>query len=278
MSTRLAGWLFLVGIAAPPVVAQSLPETTAPAVEEAAPAAAEIPLPLSPAAVLPLYVDGVRPQWRQLYRPVIKRVAEDRFRAALGLGAVIADLYLAAESRDATRIDNLLTDENSLERMLGIAEKAGHSTQVISDFATAGDWQQVRRELSGQLKNQRRYLTEQRDEPLADLMEVGLWVRTLQIGASFSAHHQVWPAAAYVSWTPVLARLKALTVPICDDNDCRNLRLLKSRLITLERSWRTPPEASAVQDKAVVSLIALNEIMARLIDTPPDEAPASGSK
>ena len=103
MSARLlsgaALGLFLAAVV--PGVAQD----TAPA--SPVPAAA---LPQSPAELFATLSKDIRPQWRALFRQTIPRVAGDRFRTALALGAVCADCYLAAEARDAQQIRNLLTD------------------------------------------------------------------------------------------------------------------------------------------------------------------------
>ncbi len=220
-----------------------------------------------------MLVKDVRPQWRQLYRPVVQRAPDDRFKAALGLGAVCADLYLAAESRDAARIANLLTDLEALERLLGIGDKSGHSKQTASDLGAGGDWPGVRKEIAGMVKNHRRYLSEHRDDPLADLEEVAMWMRTLQIGAGFSAAHKVWPPQAYAHWPPVLARLEALSVSLCANNKGKSLSLLKSRLVALNRLWKSPPAEADLPARTAESLTILDMTMSALIDDLASDAP-----
>lgn len=203
-------------------------------------------LPQFPSQLYARLSEATRPQWRQLYRPTVTRCLEGRQQAAMGLGAVGADLFLAAQARDSQQIRNLLQDEETIEKTLGLIEPmAGLRTEVLA-AAEQADWKRLGAGIEKLSAGQRRHLRSQKDEPLADLVYIGQWLRTLQTcHAVVMARHlsdqslAIGDPALLIEMT---RRLQALGEP--ESNRC--LRLLHKRLAGLVRLW--PEDSAPVPD------------------------------
>src|SRR6478735_10393542 len=78
----------------PPVAAAARPSPTS-----SGSTAAASKIPGNPSELYTRLSAVTRPQWRKLYRPTVTRCLDGRQQAAMGLGAVTADLFLAAQAR-----------------------------------------------------------------------------------------------------------------------------------------------------------------------------------
>ena len=196
-------------------------------------------LPQHPSELYANLSAATRPQWRQLYRPTVTRCLEGRQQAAMGLGAVTADLFLAAQARDSQQVRNLLQDEETIEKTLGIMESmATLRTQILS-AADQSDWQRLARAIEKLSIGHRRYFRGQKDEPLADLAYIGQWLRALQTCHAVVIAKAL-PDQRLAIGDPALIvemnrRLLTLSDPATETN--RSLRLLHKRLTGLGRLW-----------------------------------------
>lgn len=224
---------------------------------QAAPLAADVPPPIREGAlILPefpseLYAklsEATRPQWRQLYRPTVTRCLEGRQQAAMGLGAVISDLFLAAQARDSQQVRNLLQDEETIEKTLGLIEPMATLRTEVLGAAEQGDWKRLGGGIEKLSAGQRRHLRSQKDEPLAELVYIGQWLRTLQtchavvIGRKLENQQLAIGHPALVG--EMTRRLQTLSDPGTESNRC--LRLLHKRLAGLARLW--PEDSGPVPD------------------------------
>ncbi len=207
-------------------------------------------LPQFPSELYARLSEATRPQWRQLYRPTVTRCLEGRQQAALGLGAVGADLFLAAQARDSQQVRNLLQDEETIEKTLGLIEPmAGLRAEVLA-AAEQADWKRLGGNLEKLSAGQRRHLRSQKDEPLADLVYIGQWLRTLQTCHAVVMARQLSDQSLAIGDPALLGemtrRLQVLGGPGPESNRC--LRLLHKRLAGLVRLW--PEDAASVVDPA----------------------------
>ena len=242
---RLYGLLCLLLLAQPALAQLTPPSSPAPARRASGSA-----LPAFPSELYARLSDATRPQWRQLYRPTVTRCLEGRQQAALGLGAVTADLFLAAQARDTQQIRNLLQDEETIEKTLGLIEAmANHRAEILS-AADSADWKRLSAGIEKLSAGHRRYLRTQKDEPLADLAYIGQWLRTLQTCHAVVLARQL-PNQQLAIGDPGLIlemnrRLLTLSDPATETNRC--LRLLHKRLAGLTRLW--PSDSSPSHDPA----------------------------
>lgn len=122
-------------------------------------------------------------RWRQLYRPPCPDLGADRHRSALGLGTVFADIYLAAEAGDVQQLRNTGQDVVTLGRGLGIGEHLSPVMHELGVMAEKQDWNAVRMRMQRCLDELTDRLHSQRDDDLVILIDLGLWLRVLEISA-----------------------------------------------------------------------------------------------
>ena len=209
-------------------------------------------LPQFPSELYNKLSDATRPQWRQLYRPTVTRCLNGRPQAAMALGAVVADLFLAAQARDSQQVRNLLQDEETIEKTLGIAESMGGFRTEVLGAAEQSDWSRLGIGIEKLSSGQRRYFRSQKDGPLAELAYIGQWLRTFQtchavVLARGLEDHQLAIGSPQII-AEMNRRLLLLSKPETETNRC--LRLLHKRLAGLAKLWPADGSASSVSNPA----------------------------
>ncbi len=131
------------------------------------------------------FLDGmgarIKARWRQLYRPPPPNPATERARAAFSLGALMADSFLAMEATDAQQFRNTGQDMLAYCRVLGIGEKMSPRLMSQGKLAEADQWPELRQEVVDGHQQLVRVLHEMRDDDLAVLIDLGVWLRMLEI-------------------------------------------------------------------------------------------------
>ena len=229
---------------------------------------------VSPPELFAALARDSRPQWRAFFRETIPRVSGDRFKAALALGAVCSDCYLAAESRDAQQIRNLLTDMASLEMTLGIARQMSSLRQKPTDLADAGDWPAVRLEITGLMARHAQILAAQKDEALAEMERTGCWLQAMHTGARFAAKQPMPPLQPCIWSAALLADLHSRTAKITAGQESKTLAALLAGLESLTKIWPDESTPATAAERLAATLKLLDSLMAELID----DVPAAPSK
>lgn len=138
----------------------------------------------SPSRFLDRVAHETKARWRQLYRQPQMAPSTDRFRVSYTLGGLIADSYLAMEAGDAQQFKNVNQDIVKYSGALGLAEKLKQRMLTVSKMAETEDWEGVRKQ---SVENQgaiEKMLVEQRDQDLAQLVCLGMWLRLLEVTSS----------------------------------------------------------------------------------------------
>lgn len=135
-----------------------------------------VPLPSEIFAVLDK-LDRVA--WVEVLRPVkeIGRPRPGREHTALLLGTVIAEGFIAVEAENAAEVKNIGNSVLALAKSIGVEKAVVRRANAIIEMADKRDWQQVRRELDGALRDVKVAMAEIRDEHLANLVSLGGWLR-----------------------------------------------------------------------------------------------------
>lgn len=108
-------------------------------------------------------------------RPVFSD--KSRRRTALALGISVADGLLAVQAQDVKAVESAGRDVLSLAGNLGLRQAVAGHCQSIFEAANARAWNTVRLELDKTQQTVRDTMEKMRDEPLADLVSMGGWVR-----------------------------------------------------------------------------------------------------
>ena len=124
-----------------------------------------------------------KPDWAAFYRDPIPTTYAERPLAAVNLGTLVTDGYIAVEAQDGQQVKNTGKDIISLARALGVGEHVLARGKSISDFADRNDWSALKEELDATTNEVRLAMAAQRDEGLATLIAAGAWVRALQVGS-----------------------------------------------------------------------------------------------
>ncbi len=128
-----------------------------------------------------------KPDWASFYRDPVPTTYPTRPQAALNLGALVADGFVAVEAQDGQQVKNTGKDIIALARALGVGEEVLGRGKSIGDFADKGDWFALREELEATTNEVRQAMVAQRDEALSSLITAGAWLRALQVGSRAAA-------------------------------------------------------------------------------------------
>ena len=122
-----------------------------------------------------------KPNWISLGRGPINTAYTDRSQAALNLGGLIADGYIAVEAQDGQQVKNLGRDILNLAKNLGISKEILGRAKSIQDLVDESDWNSLREELESTQNDVKGAMDALHDEELVTLVSIGAWVRGTQV-------------------------------------------------------------------------------------------------
>lgn len=245
---------------------------------------AEVPAPappaikiLTPSVLLEDLAKVTKPLWRQQYRPTIARNFTDRSKASLALGAVMADIGIAGMARDAQQVQNLLQDQEAIEKSLGITDRMRSPRQRFAVVATQGDWPNFPRLIERAYEKQLEVLTDQRDGDLASLVTTGRWIRTWQVCASVvhgkKLDNDLLIIGSVELLTQVSHTVEALSAKAPASDRC--IKILSKRIGQIDKLWRQGIDPGQRELRQKSTLEILNELVSHLVqDQPPSSANA----
>lgn len=184
-----------------------------------------------------------KPDWASFYREPSPTAYAARPLAAVNLGALVTDGYLAVEAQDGQQVRNTGKDIITLARALGVGEQVLGRGKSITDFADRNDWSALKEELDATTNEVRLALAGQRDEGLATLISAGAWLRALQVGGRTAALSGEKPIAELLTQSGLIAALrtdleklpeKTRGIPVVQD--------VGNVLASLEEQMKTAPE------------------------------------
>lgn len=225
----------------------AMKSTTAPvAVPADAPAAGPpAPQDMQPAEFLACVGQQTKARWRQLYREQAPTPSTQRLRAAFTLGSLQGDAYLALQAGDAQRFRDNNQDVLNHCRVLGLAEKMSPDLMAEAKMAQTEDWTALREKIGSTHKLTETFLQEQRDEDLAILVNLGMWMRLFEVASSLVVNDtEVENKALCVGSVHLLneliARYERLTETTRQDS---SVVLLGNVLQMLQKHWSNTDQA-----------------------------------
>lgn len=205
----------------------------------------------TPADFLDCVGRRVKARWRQLYREAPPPPSTARPLCAFTLGGLLADSFLTLQALDAQQFRNNNQDILSYCRVLGVGEKLAPRIMAQGKLAEEADWEHLRQEVVDGHMELCRVMQEQRDDELAELVDLGIWARMLEMVSTVVAdcgEPTAWPLTV---GSPELlqdmrARFNRLRT-ITRKHD--RISPLGELLAHLCRQWDTPdpPTAELVQ-------------------------------
>jgi hypothetical protein len=194
-------------------------------------------------------LDALKPiPFESVARPVSELNSNDRSKYALAFGVLIGDGFLDVVAERDQDLPALGRELIRRAKGLGVGERVSRHSKHLLDLAQAGAWDRLRRELSVTQADVENAMLALHDEPLAQLLSLGGWLRGLEIGAE----------SVVKSFSPERAerlRNRALLTYYLDRLDTLAPRFKKSELIqritaglqSVQQSWNDTENSSLSQ-------------------------------
>lgn len=125
-----------------------------------------------------------KPGWGQLLSEQPALAANNRPQIALHLGTLVADGYIAVESRNGQQVRNLGKDIINLSKRLNVSQSILARGNSISDFAKNEDWDILKEELEATQNEVKLSMAEQKDQDLVMLVTLGAWIRGIEAASA----------------------------------------------------------------------------------------------
>lgn len=203
------------------------------------------PQDMKPSEFLACVGQQTKARWRQLYREQAPTPSSQRLRVAFTLGSLQGDAYLALQAGDSQRFRDNNQDVLNHCRVLGLAEKMSPDLMTEAKMAQTEDWAALRAKIGDTHKLTETLLAEQRDEDLAILVNLGMWMRLFEVASTLVvADTEVENKSLCVGSVHLLnelmARYERLTEPTRQDP---SVVLLGNVLQMLQKHWANTNEA-----------------------------------
>ena len=192
-----------------------------------------------------------KPDWASFYRDPIPTTYAERPLAAINLGTLVTDGYIAVEAQDGQQVKNTGKDIISLARALGVGEHVLARGKSISDFADRNDWSALKEELDATTNEVRLAMAAQRDEGLATLIAAGAWIRAIQVGSRAAELSGEGKSEETLSQSELLAYLRDDLEKLPEKS--RNAPVVgrvREVLSEMENQTKNAPDASDAADRA----------------------------
>lgn len=141
----------------------------------------------TPADFLDMVGRHTKARWRMMFRPPPPTPPTDRGRAALILGSLLGDSFLVWQAGDSQQFRNNNQEVLTYCRMLGLGEKLMPRLMAQGKMAEGSEWKALRHEIVDGHQELVRMLREQKDDDLALMIDLGLWLRVLEIVSTIVA-------------------------------------------------------------------------------------------
>ena len=129
-------------------------------------------------------LDALKPiPFDAVTRPVSELNTNDRSKYALAFGVLIGDGFLDVAAERNQDLPALGRELIRRGKGLGVGERVAQHSKRLLDLAEAGAWDKLRKELSITQADVENAMLSLHDEPLAQLLSLGGWLRGLEIGA-----------------------------------------------------------------------------------------------
>ncbi len=196
-------------------------------------------LALTPGDFLDNVGKQAKARWRQFYREAPPATPSDRLRVAFMLGALVGDSCLAQKASDSQQFKNTNQDLINYCRVLGMGEKVTPGFLAAAKAAEREDWPAVRQLVSESQALIESLLNDQRDEDLASLVELGMWMRLFEITTAIVTNdEEIVNKTLCIGSVPLLNSLKARYDKLGESTRASDtISKLGTVLEVLQRHW-----------------------------------------
>jgi len=120
-----------------------------------------------------------KPNWSEVLRPLkgVATPAGGKEQISMMLGSIIAEGFIAVEAENTEEVKHIGNSVRSLAKAIGVEKAVNRRANSIVEYADKHRWAEVRKELDLALKDVREAMLELDNEPLAQLVSLGGWLR-----------------------------------------------------------------------------------------------------
>jgi hypothetical protein len=215
--------------------------------QETAPPSAQSPQTdfHSPQELFTAVAKHTKPHWRGCYRENVARDFKSRQETAFALGALMADVALAAQARDGQQVRNLLQEQSKLEKALGVEEKMLVQRQRVLTHVEEENWPECLKSIEHAASRQGEMLRALRDEDLIAIADLGRWLRVFQICTKVALERELHTAPQdmlAIGHTSCLSKLRASAeaVVTADAEVQGCIKKTARKLADMEKDWLAP--------------------------------------
>lgn len=206
-----------------------------------------------------------KPDWATLMRAPIPTAFSSRSQAALNLGGLIADGYIAVEAEEPQQVKNIGKDILALTKTLGVQEGIINRGKSLTEFAEQKQWDVLKEELEATQNEVKVAMAEKEDQDLVTLVTVGGWIRGTEVISGYVAKNHTENSARLLRQPAIVAylreRVNALPEKIRDDPAVKKVR---TKLVEIEKAVSFPRDASSspesVKQLAILTSDLVKEI------------------
>lgn len=221
----------------------------------------------TPADFLEMAGRHTKARWRTLYRPQPPVPSTDRMKVGFTLGSLMGESFLIWEAGDSQQFRNNNQDIVSYCRTLGLGEKMMPRLMAQAKMAEMDEWKDLRQEIIDGHQELMRLLREHRDEDLAVLVDIGAWMRSLEIVSKLVVETpEVDKRSLCIGSPSLLAEMRQNFASLSEPT--RRSTLLQPLILVLtelEKTWGNPKSGAPTQSMVARTHEQLREVMETLM-------------
>lgn len=204
-------------------------------------------------------------RWRQFYREAPPAAPAERLRVAFMLGALFGDSYLAQQAGDVQQFKNTNQDVIHYCKVLGLGEKVTPGFLSVAGTAAREEWPAVRKQVADSQELIEKLLRDQRDEDLATLVDLGMWMRLFEITtAVVMSDAEIKDKTLCIGSVPLLNEIKARYEKLGEETRANEaVGRLGFLLDLLQRHWENA-EGHPTADLVNMTAEKIRLLMSRL--------------
>jgi hypothetical protein len=225
----------------------------------------------TPADFLDLIGQRTKVRWRLLFCPPPPTPPTDRGRAALILGGLMADSFLIWQAGDSQQFRNNNQEVLSYCRTLGLGEKLLPRLMAQGKMAESSEWKELRHEIVDSHQVLIRMLRDQKDDDLAVMIDLGLWLRLLEIVSTVVVENDTVEARPLCIGSPAILQeirddFNRLGSPRHEEAMIKHIGAAIEEISVL---WRGATSAPPTAEQVTKTHQKLQEIMLMMVEKQP---------